>query len=113
MLPPPTTMRPCTPRETTSGTWLAIRAQKAGSTPYERSPRSASPDSLSRMRRYFGRTSLTSSAVLAEGVAGEAPDLDVLAHRGDRVGDQLADRLLGVAERLLEEHRARLGIPLV
>src|SRR4029079_17634984 len=101
MLPPPTTIPTCTPRETTSATWPAIWAQKAGSTPYERSPRSASPDSFSRMRRYFGRgstevpvppsaaISLTSSAVLAEGVAREAPDLDVLAHGRDRVGDQL------------------------
>src|SRR6185436_13876705 len=76
------------------------------------------------MRRYFGRgsrlvsrvsaaISLTSSAVLAEGVAGEAPDLDVLAHGRDRVGDELADRLLRVAERLLEQHRARFGVPLL
>ena len=35
----------------TSATWRAMNAQNAGSTPYGRSPRSASPDSLSRIRR--------------------------------------------------------------
>src|SRR4029079_8179664 len=51
MLPPPTTMPICTPPAWTSATWRAMNAQNAGSTPYWRSPRRASPDSLSRTRR--------------------------------------------------------------
>ena len=51
------------------------------------------------------------SQLLPERVAGEPADPDVLADRRDRLGDQVADGALLVAERLLEQ--ADLRVPLL
>ena len=50
MLPPPMTTATSTPSRCTSTTSCAIWSATGGSMPYERSPMSASPDSLSRTR---------------------------------------------------------------
>ena len=58
---------------------------------------------LSPRRPRVGRR--VRSQLLPERVALEAADPDVLADRRDRLGDQVADRSLLVAERLLVEAR--------
>src|SRR4051812_16247842 len=51
------------------------------------------------------------SHLLPERVAGETANPDVLADRGDLLGDQVADRALLVTERLVEQ--ADLRVPLL
>ena len=78
---------------------------------------SASPESFSSTRRGSGvagadglvghRQAASSSEAgggrLADAHAGEARDPDVLAEEGDLLGDEVADLLVGVAVRLLEQ----------
>src|SRR5213083_950563 len=54
ILPPPTTMTTSTPSWRTSPIWQAMSWIASGQIPTPDSPPSASPLSLSRMRRYFG-----------------------------------------------------------
>src|SRR5919197_3063339 len=87
MFPAPTTIASSTPLRWTSTTASAIVATRAGSSPYSRSPISASPDSLSRTRWKIGAASaerafsseLTASVIsLGEGIADELVQLDLL-----------------------------------
>src|SRR3972149_1588977 len=73
MLPAPMTMATCTPRSFTCSTLAATSSARWGSMPKPRSPESASPPSLSRMRRYLGSANL-----LAHLPALKTPDLDIL-----------------------------------
>src|SRR5436309_14154974 len=80
MLPPPTTTATCTPRETISRSCVAIRAIDSAEMPS--SPpggAKASPESLSRTRRYIGAGCSTGLlGLLAHFESGEPPDQDVL-----------------------------------
>src|SRR5438105_591238 len=53
MLPPPITRHNSTPSRCTASTSAATWATIGGSSPYSRSPISASPDSFSSTRRYL------------------------------------------------------------
>src|SRR2546421_6175723 len=67
--------------------------------PSSRGPPKASPLSLSRTRRYRGRSPLgeAMASSLLDVKAGEAPDHDVLLEAGDVLLDQILDRGLVVA----------------
>src|SRR5437762_664383 len=67
ILPPPTTMTTWTPRSRTSPIWRAMSWIASGQMPTPASPPSASPLSLSRMRRYFGLCCLVMKAGGASG----------------------------------------------
>src|SRR5881628_1039906 len=82
--------------------------------PNLRSPRSASPESFSRTRLYFGsivpkesrsisRLRRETPRSLAEGEPLEAPHRDVLADRGRERRDEVLHRLRGVADVGLRE----------
>src|SRR5918912_2507639 len=90
MLPAPCTTATSTPRSCTPLIWAAIASTRAGSVPYSRSPMSASPDSLRRMRSKAGRFT---GALRPDREAGEAADDDVLARGAGELGAQLLDRL--------------------
>src|ERR1700730_11848358 len=96
MLPAPTTIATSTPWSRTAATCRATAATRFGSVPYSRSPISASPESLSRMRLKAGAIAVESlyrQGLLADGEAGEAADHDVLAGRGGQLVTQLLNRL--------------------
>src|SRR5438093_3858314 len=80
MLPPPTTTATCTPRETISLNCVAIRAIDSAEMPS--SPpcgAKASPESLSRTRRYIGAgCSIGWLGLLAHSESSEPSDQDVL-----------------------------------
>src|SRR4051794_9697900 len=110
MLPPPTTTATSTPRSCWRRTCSAIAAMRTGSAPYARSPISASPESFSSIRLKAGpaSASATRSGLLADLVAREAADHDVLAglrRRGRaQVLDGLAAVLVLVHVLLVEQH---------
>ena len=109
MLPPPTTMPTWTPSAVDLGDLagderaerrvdavLAIAEERlAGQLEQD-------PPVAERLRRGSSRSPAgVASQLLPERVAGEAADPDVLADRGDLLGDQVADGALLVAERLV------------
>src|SRR5439155_21298 len=90
MLPPPTTMPISTPSWWRWATCRATKAQNSGSTPYGRFPSSASPESLSRIRR-------------------DRVGVDIVcAHSGD-LDRQVADELL---ELLVAGHEVAFAVDL-
>src|SRR5690242_9587148 len=91
MLPPPTTIAVSTPRRCVSATSAAIAFTHSGSVPYSRSPISASPDSLSRIRRNTGGVPLP-----PDGESGKATHHDVLASFGGQLAAHFLDRLAAV-----------------
>src|SRR5262245_5837377 len=130
MLPPPTTIATSTSSAATSRTARAMASIRRGSCPYAWSPMSASPESFSSTRlKAASRDSVAGGAltdtigecsgrarggqpeaarrqgsVAADGVRGEAGDLDVLARLARQGGAHLFDLQLLVAEvRLLEQ----------
>src|SRR5919109_1019098 len=104
MLPAPCTTATSTPRSCTPLICAAIASTRAGSVPYSRSPMSASPESLRRMRSKAGACTLLGS----DREAGEAADDDVLTGRARERGAELLDRLalvlVGVDVLLVEQH---------
>src|SRR5437764_7692327 len=98
MLPAPTTTATSTPRVLVALICSAIRFTSPASVPYSRSPISASPESLRRMRRNWGSEAAiarrwVARLFLPDPVIGEARDAHVLARlRGDVLA-QLLDRL--------------------
>ena len=108
MLPPPTTIPTWTPRPWTSATWRAMNAQNGRvdavlAVAEQRLAGQLEQDAPVAQRRSPRRAAVAAgrSQLLPERVAGEAADADVLADRGDPLGDQLADGPLLVAERLV------------
>src|SRR5215208_3957561 len=103
MLPAPCTTATSTPRSCTPLICAAIALTRSGSVPYSRSPMSASPDSLRRMRSNAGGATW----LRPDREAGEAADHDVLPGGAGELGAQLLDRLalvlVGVDVRLLEQ----------
>src|SRR3954454_17131361 len=103
MLPPPTTTATSTPSAWTRSTCSAIALMRSGSAPYSRSPMSASPESFRRMR-----SNAAEALLLADLVAREATDHDVLAclrRRGrPHVLDRLAAVLVLVHVLLVQQH---------
>src|SRR5215211_4455259 len=113
MFPAPTTMPIPTPCSRTAATSAAIRWIVPRSSPYERSPIRASPESFSSTRRKAGvptRSGARASSArtltatsLAERVADELDHVDAFAL------ERLADREAGVVDpRLLQEDAARI-----
>src|SRR5215216_4082302 len=105
MFPAPWTTATSTPRSCTPLICAAIDSTRSGSVPYSRSPISASPDSLRRIRSKAGRFT---GALRPDGEAREAADHDVLAGGPGELGAELLDRLavvlVGVDVLLLEQH---------
>src|SRR5712692_7829469 len=67
--------------------------------PNLRSPRSASPDSLSSTRLYLAAPCVIARSLgLAQGEALEAPDVHVLFRRGGHRRDEVSDSLRCVAD---------------
>src|SRR5713101_4554480 len=104
MLPPPITTPISTPRRDTWAISATIASMVGRLMPKGSSPIRASPESLSRMRLYFGVTKLSS-------VNARARLLDALAHDQHRVvvnlglprDEHLLDRLLVVQDIRLPE----------
>src|SRR5512142_1410136 len=99
-LPPPMTMATSTPSSWIFPISSARYRTYSGEMPNFRSPRSASPESLSSTRRYFApsRVVIAGSLCLSEREPLEAPHRDVLTRlRRDR-GDEVLDRLRRVAD---------------
>src|SRR5882672_11189705 len=134
MLPPPMTMATWTPRPCTSRISSAMRRTMSGSRPNWRGPIRASPESLSRILRYFASLATPATLggpggpigsarrvagalrlarlVLAEHEPGEPLDPDVLAALGDDGGNHLPDRQVRVADEGLL-HQAELLVELL
>src|ERR1700716_3481140 len=105
-LPPPMTMA------TSVGRACSLRISSAryltycGEMPNFRSPRSASPESLSSTRLYLAalRCVIWASLGLAQGEALDAPHVHVLFGRRGDVRDEVLDSFRGVADvGLLEQ----------
>src|SRR5690242_19974864 len=116
MFPPPMTTATSTPSRTTSAISSAMRPIVSGSMPYPWPPASASPDSLSRMRRYAaaGPGAAMGGLALAHLEAGEPLHHDALAHLGGRLVHHVLHP--GLARRVADErllHQAGLGVELL
>src|SRR5437762_11559105 len=70
MLPPPMTTAICTPSRTTSAISATMRSIVSRLMPYASSPVSASPDSLSKMRRYAGCAATVGTAASGAATVG-------------------------------------------
>src|SRR3954453_10518203 len=92
MLPAPTTIATSTPRSRIAPTWRAMRETSPASVPYSRSPISASPESLRRMRPKRGSGAMARS-LFSDAEVGEPCDADVLAGLRGELLAQLLDRL--------------------
>src|SRR5512144_2379026 len=125
MLPPPTTTASWTPAQTTSAIASAMCATTRASMPSDSLPANASPETVSRTRRQRGgngtgeaghrASSVTVAASpfvefpvcqsgLADLVAREPTNLDLLTQRRAGLVEEPANGLLGVLdERLLEQ----------
>src|SRR6266851_10287013 len=97
--PPPMTIA------TSAGSCCTLRISSAryftycGEMPNLRSPRSASPDSLSSTRLYLAAPCVIARSLgLAQSEALEAPDVHVLFRRGGHRRDEVSDRLRCVAD---------------
>src|SRR6185503_12889190 len=104
-LPPPMTIATSTPRACTLRISSARYFTYSGEMPNFRSPRSASPESFSRTRWYFGVPFAIAASLgvalavgLPDGEALDAPDRDVLADRRGERRDEVLDRLRAVAD---------------
>src|SRR4029079_5312477 len=95
MLPPPITSPTPAPSDVTSLISPAIRLRVSKSNPIPLPPASASPEILSNTREYAGEAK--ELLLLAHLEANEAADLNVLADFGRCFLDQVADRLLRLA----------------
>src|ERR671910_2788932 len=104
MLPAPSTTATWTSRSVRPWIWRASWRTTSGSVPYSRSPISASPESLSRIRLKTGSGTSPSGP---DGEAREAADDHVLARRARQLRPELLDRLavvlVGVDVDLVEE----------
>src|SRR4051794_6613274 len=102
MLPAPTTTAISTPRALTSCTCRVMASIRPGSVPYSSEPIRASPEIFSSTRlktgsAIGGKPYPATGLFLADRVAREACDADVLARLRGQVGAQLLDRLALVA----------------
>src|ERR1700731_2457246 len=75
MFPPPITMQSCVPASTASLTSAAMRSTVPMSIPKASLPINASPDTLSRTRRYFGADGMKTFPLLGRGLLRELLDL--------------------------------------
>src|SRR5687767_5017312 len=112
-LPPPITMATSVGSDCTLRISSARYLTYCGEMPNLRSPRSASPESLSSTRLYLAapRCVIATSLGLAQGEALDAAHVHVLFGRRGDFRDEILDLLRPVADvRLLEQLLDRRGI---